>query len=131
MPFVQGGVGLVANLILGPIFIAVGLFVWAGILHLLLLLMGGGARGFEATFRVVAYASRRNLIQIVPDVRRPHRRSLRDRARDHRALRGARRLEGQGGGGGAAPAGPVLLLLRFSRSLGLVGGIASLANHVR
>jgi hypothetical protein len=66
MPFVQGGVGLVVNLVLGPIFIAVGLFIWAGILHLLLLLLGGGARGFEGTFRALGYASASNLFQIVP-----------------------------------------------------------------
>jgi hypothetical protein len=66
LPFVQGGAGLVVNLVMGPIFIAVGLFLWSGILHLLLMLLGGGARGFEATFRVVAYASTTNLIQIVP-----------------------------------------------------------------
>jgi hypothetical protein len=66
MPFVQGGLGLVVNLVLGPLFIAVGLFIWAGVLHLLLLLLGGGARGFEATFRALAYASASNLLQIVP-----------------------------------------------------------------
>ena len=66
LPLLQGWVGLVVNLILGPIVIAVGLFIWSGILHLLLLLLGGGARGFEATFRVVAYAATTNLIQIVP-----------------------------------------------------------------
>ncbi len=66
LPLVQGGLGLVVNLVLGPIIIAVTLFIWAGILHLLLLLLGGGARGFEATFRVLAYASASNLFQIVP-----------------------------------------------------------------
>ena len=66
LPLIQGGAGLVVNLVLGPIFIVVGLFVWAGILHLLLLLLGGGGRGFEATFRALAYASAANLIQIVP-----------------------------------------------------------------
>jgi hypothetical protein len=66
MPFVQGWVGLVVNLILGPVFIVVGLFISSGIVHLLLLLLGGGARGFEGTFRVVAYAAGSNLIQIVP-----------------------------------------------------------------
>jgi len=66
MPFLQGGVGLVVNLVLGPILIAVGLFIWAGILHVLLLLLGGGARGFEATFRVLGYTAATNLFQIVP-----------------------------------------------------------------
>lgn len=66
MPFIQGGLGLVVNLVLGPLFIAVGLFIWAGVLHLLLLLLGGGARGFEATFRALAYSSASNLFQIIP-----------------------------------------------------------------
>jgi hypothetical protein len=66
LPFLEGGLGLVGNLVLGPFIIVIGLFIWSGILHLLLLLLGGGARGFEGTFRVVAYASTTNLIQIVP-----------------------------------------------------------------
>lgn len=66
LPLLQGGAGLVLNLVLGPIVIAVGLFIWSGVLHLLLLVLGGGRRGFEATFRVIAYASTTNLIQIVP-----------------------------------------------------------------
>jgi hypothetical protein len=65
-PFLQTGGSLVINLICGPIFITVGLFVWSGILHLLLMLLGGGGRGFEATFRVVSYAAASNLIQIIP-----------------------------------------------------------------
>jgi hypothetical protein len=66
LPFVQGGAGLVVNLIMGPVFIVVGLFVWSGIVHVILLLLGGAGRGFEATFRVVAYGATTNLIQIVP-----------------------------------------------------------------
>jgi hypothetical protein len=66
MPLLHGGMGLALNLILGPFLIVAGLFIWAGILHLLLLLLGGGARGFEATFRAIAYASASNLFQIIP-----------------------------------------------------------------
>jgi hypothetical protein len=66
MPVVHGGLGLAVNLILGPIVVAVGLFVWAGILHLMLLLLGGGARGFEASFRAIAYSSASSLFQIIP-----------------------------------------------------------------
>jgi hypothetical protein len=66
LPFLTNSVSLLGNLIFGPVLIVVSLFVWAGILHLLLLLLGGGARGYEATFRVLAYASAANLVQIVP-----------------------------------------------------------------
>jgi hypothetical protein len=66
LPLLEGGTGLVANLIGGPIFIVVGLFVWSGILHLLLMMLGGGGRGFEGTFRVVGYAATTQLIQIIP-----------------------------------------------------------------
>jgi hypothetical protein len=65
-PLLHSGGGLIVNLLFGPIFIAVGLFVSAGILHLLLMLLGGGARGFEGTFRVVGYAAASNLLQIIP-----------------------------------------------------------------
>jgi hypothetical protein len=42
-----------------PVYLILGLislFLVAGIIHLFLLLVGGANRGFEATFRVVAYA---------------------------------------------------------------------------
>lgn len=42
-------------MILSPILVTVGTFIGAGILHLFLMLFGGANRGFEATFRVIAY----------------------------------------------------------------------------
>jgi hypothetical protein len=65
-PFLQGGAGLVANLIFGPVFLAIGLFVVSGIIHLVLLAMGGAARGYEATFRVAAYSEAAAIFNIVP-----------------------------------------------------------------
>ena len=37
-------------------FVSIGVFVAAGVVHGLLLLLGAGRRGYEATFRTLAYA---------------------------------------------------------------------------
>lgn len=47
---------MAAMVILSPLLIAVFTFLYAGIYHLLLMLTGGANRGFNATFRVYAYA---------------------------------------------------------------------------
>jgi hypothetical protein len=61
--------GLVGNIILAPIEAAIGLFIGAGIYHLLvLLLVRPSNAGFEATFRVVAYASVIQLVSWIPIV---------------------------------------------------------------
>lgn len=58
---------LVVIVILSPLFVAISLFIYAGILHLCLLLVGGAAKGFEATFRTVAYAGgSTSLFQLIP-----------------------------------------------------------------
>ena len=56
---VGGGiVGFVVGIILWPIYVAASLFVGAAIYHLLVMLLAGQSRaGYEATFRVGAYAS--------------------------------------------------------------------------
>ena len=64
--FMQGGTGVVINLILGPVFIVVFLFVSAGIFHLVLLALGGAARGFEGTFRVAGYSQAASIFNIIP-----------------------------------------------------------------
>lgn len=59
--------GLISNIVLSPIYAVVGLFVAAGIYHLLvLLLVRPGNAGFEATFRVAAYASVTWLVSWIP-----------------------------------------------------------------
>jgi hypothetical protein len=65
-PFMEGGVSLIGNLVFGPVVIAIVLFISAGILHVMLLLLGGAQRDFEATFRVVGYAQATAILQIVP-----------------------------------------------------------------
>jgi hypothetical protein len=62
----QSGLGLVIQIVLGPIFLTLGLFLSAGIVHLLLLLLGGARRDFEATFRVACYAEAPALFALVP-----------------------------------------------------------------
>ncbi len=60
------GVGIaIAGLII-PIAIIVMLFLWAGILHVCLLLVRGATNGFEATFRAAAYSYGANIFMAVP-----------------------------------------------------------------
>jgi hypothetical protein len=63
----QGFGGFIASIILAPIFAAIGLFIGAGILHLLVMLIVGSRNsGFEATFRVGAYAAVTSLVSWIP-----------------------------------------------------------------
>jgi hypothetical protein len=63
----QGFGGFIGSLILAPIFAAIGLFIGAGILHLLvMLIVGSGNSGYEATFRVGAYAAVTSLVSWIP-----------------------------------------------------------------
>jgi hypothetical protein len=59
-------IGLVIQVVFGPVFIVIGVFVGAAITHLFLLLLGGADQGFEATFRVMAYAHAARILTIVP-----------------------------------------------------------------
>jgi hypothetical protein len=47
----------VFDLILTPLKVIIGLFVFAAILHLCLMMFGGASRAFETTFRVVGYGT--------------------------------------------------------------------------
>ena len=59
--------GFIASLILAPIFAVVGLFIGAGILYLLVMLIVGSRNaGFEGTFRVSAYSSVTLLVSWIP-----------------------------------------------------------------
>ena len=63
---VEGWAGFVAQVVFGGVFVVIGLFVVAAILHLMLLLLGGARRGFEATFRVASFAQATSLFFLVP-----------------------------------------------------------------
>jgi hypothetical protein len=64
---IGGIVGLFMGLILMAILTPIFLFIWAGILHLLvMLLVKPSNAGFEATFRSAAYASMPALVSWIP-----------------------------------------------------------------
>jgi hypothetical protein len=61
------GAILIVRLIFTPIIIALGLFVWAALVHVCLMLLGGANKTFETTFRALSYAyGATNLFVIVP-----------------------------------------------------------------
>jgi hypothetical protein len=49
-----------------PIFVLIGIFIWAAILHLFLMLVGGANTGFASTVRVLCYAGTVQIFQVVP-----------------------------------------------------------------
>ncbi len=61
--FMAGGV---MGLIFVPVAVIIGIFVMAGLYHLILMMMGGAKNGFESTFNVVAYSSAVNIFSVVP-----------------------------------------------------------------
>lgn len=50
------GIGLIFLIILMPIFVAIGMFIGAGILHVCLMIVGGAKQPFETTFRVLCFS---------------------------------------------------------------------------
>ncbi len=49
-----------------PILVGFGVFLQAGLIHLMLMLLGGNNLGFEATFRVAAYGEATSVLLLVP-----------------------------------------------------------------
>lgn len=67
--FASHSVVLLAQIVFAPIFIVVFLFIGAGIVHLMLLLVGGtkaSEAGFEGTLRALAYSTVSQLGNLVP-----------------------------------------------------------------
>jgi hypothetical protein len=50
------GAGIFMGMIVGACVILLGIFIWSGIVHLMLMLLGGQKYPFEATLRTIAYA---------------------------------------------------------------------------
>ena len=53
-------------IVVGPIMVVIGLFIWSGLVHLALMLVGGANRSFTATVRSLAYAQTSALAQVIP-----------------------------------------------------------------
>lgn len=49
-----------------PVTVAVAVFIKAGLIHLVLMAVGGNRLGFEATFRVAAYSEAAGILALVP-----------------------------------------------------------------
>ncbi len=64
--WVEGWTGFVMQVALGGMFVVIGVFVGAGIVHLMLLLLGGARSGFEATVRVVSFAQATSVLFLIP-----------------------------------------------------------------
>lgn len=66
-----GGGSLVGQVILGPLLVAIGLFVGAAILYVSFMVVGALSSSrsqFEGTFRLVCYASVANVANVIPIV---------------------------------------------------------------
>jgi hypothetical protein len=51
-----GGAMIFIRIILAPIFIAIGLFIWTALVHVCLMMLGGANKPFEASFRALSFA---------------------------------------------------------------------------
>ncbi|HST31716.1 MAG TPA: YIP1 family protein [Chthoniobacterales bacterium] len=51
-----GGAMIFVRIILTPVFIAIGLFIWAALVHACLMMLGGANKTFEASFRALSFA---------------------------------------------------------------------------
>jgi hypothetical protein len=49
-----------------PLIVLAGLYIGCGIVHVCLTLVGGNRKGFEATFRVIAYAGATEIFSLIP-----------------------------------------------------------------
>jgi hypothetical protein len=61
----MGGSAVVLGLLI-PVFVFLGIAVWAVTLHVSLYLVGGANEDFEATFRVVCYTSGAEIFNVIP-----------------------------------------------------------------
>jgi hypothetical protein len=62
----QGPISNFMIFLFSPVIVAIQVFIWAAIIHVVLMLVGGDKLGFEATFRVVAYGEAAAILAIVP-----------------------------------------------------------------
>ncbi|AKU93056.1 YIP1 family protein [Vulgatibacter incomptus] len=56
------------QIVLGPFFFAIAIWCVAAVVHLCCLILGCGKRGFEATFRAIAYSLGPSIFAVVPGI---------------------------------------------------------------
>lgn len=59
-------ISFLLQVVLGPVFLLLWLFVAAGVTHAALVMVGGAKRGFEATFAVFCYAQAFAIFNVIP-----------------------------------------------------------------
>jgi hypothetical protein len=64
--FAESWAGFLVQAVFGGVFVVIGVLLGAGILHVMLLLLGGARRDFEATLRVVCFAQATSVVFLVP-----------------------------------------------------------------
>lgn len=73
-PWLQAVIGrpnllvVVVLMVIAPLVNLIGLFIWSGVVHLFLLMVGGAGSDFAATLRVVCYSQTSGLAVVVPFV---------------------------------------------------------------
>jgi hypothetical protein len=60
------GLFFLVLIVVVPAIVAAGIYIYSGILHLMLLILRAGKNGFEATFRVVAYSQTAKIWGVIP-----------------------------------------------------------------
>jgi predicted Zn finger-like uncharacterized protein len=60
------GLGFLALLVMVPLFMAAGIYLDAGLTHLLLMLLRGTSKKFDETFRVMCYSAAPTVLSAVP-----------------------------------------------------------------
>lgn len=64
--FAQSWGGFFVQVIFAPVGLVIGLFLAAGVFHVMLLILGGANRSFETSFAVVGYAQAPAILMVVP-----------------------------------------------------------------
>jgi hypothetical protein len=64
--FAMGTGASIVVMVVAPVLVLLGVFIWAAIVHLFLMMVGGANAGFGATVRVMCYGTTAQLAQVVP-----------------------------------------------------------------
>jgi hypothetical protein len=66
LTLMESWTGFALQVVFGAIFVVLGLFLAAGVFHVMLLVLGGALRDFEASFRAVSYSQAPSVLLLIP-----------------------------------------------------------------